>query len=116
MDPITDLIRSWKIPVGKWGKALIDFLDKAQVAPDRIVIEITAKEMIENYAMFRLDRLLKPAGLCVMKQGWFDRIAQDHLARGIRDSQFKPLVLVDSVERPDMLESTVEPELEKQRA
>lgn len=26
MDPLSDLIRSWKIPVGKWGKALIDFI------------------------------------------------------------------------------------------
>jgi EAL domain-containing protein (putative c-di-GMP-specific phosphodiesterase class I) len=35
------------------GKALIDFLDKAQVSPARIVIEITEKEVIENYEMFR---------------------------------------------------------------
>jgi EAL domain-containing protein (putative c-di-GMP-specific phosphodiesterase class I) len=35
------------------GKALIDFLDKAQVAPGRIVIEITEKEVIENYEIFR---------------------------------------------------------------
>ena len=26
MDPVSDLIRSWKIPVGKWGKGLIDFI------------------------------------------------------------------------------------------
>ncbi len=35
------------------GKPLIDFLDKAQVSPDRIVIEITEKLVIQNYAMFR---------------------------------------------------------------
>ena len=35
------------------GKPLIDFLDKAQVAPDRIVIEITEKLVIENYTLFR---------------------------------------------------------------
>jgi EAL domain-containing protein (putative c-di-GMP-specific phosphodiesterase class I) len=35
------------------GKALIDFLDRAQVSPDRIVIEITEKLVIENYALFR---------------------------------------------------------------
>jgi EAL domain-containing protein (putative c-di-GMP-specific phosphodiesterase class I) len=35
------------------GKPLIDFLDKAQVAPNRIVIEITEKLVIENYALFR---------------------------------------------------------------
>jgi len=35
------------------GKALIDFLDRAQVAPDRIVIEITEHLVIENYLMFR---------------------------------------------------------------
>lgn len=26
MDPVSGLIRSWKIPVGKWGKNLIDFI------------------------------------------------------------------------------------------
>jgi len=34
-------------------KALIEFLEKAQVAPDRIVIEITEHLVIENYAIFR---------------------------------------------------------------
>ena len=33
-------------------KALIEFLDKAQVAPSRIVIEITEQEVIANHAMF----------------------------------------------------------------
>ncbi len=35
------------------GRALIDFLDRAQVAPERIVIEITEKLVIENYNLFR---------------------------------------------------------------
>ena len=35
------------------GRALIEFLDKAQVSPDRIVIEITEKLVIENYNLFR---------------------------------------------------------------
>jgi len=35
------------------GKPLIDFLSKAQVSPDRIVIEITEKLVIENYSLFR---------------------------------------------------------------
>jgi EAL domain-containing protein (putative c-di-GMP-specific phosphodiesterase class I) len=35
------------------GKALIDFLDRAQVPPHRIVIEITENLVIENYALFR---------------------------------------------------------------
>jgi EAL domain-containing protein (putative c-di-GMP-specific phosphodiesterase class I) len=35
------------------GRALIDFLDRAQVAPRRIVLEITEKLVIENYALFR---------------------------------------------------------------
>ena len=34
-------------------KALIDFLDKAQVTPERIVIEITEHLVIENYDIFR---------------------------------------------------------------
>jgi EAL domain-containing protein (putative c-di-GMP-specific phosphodiesterase class I) len=35
------------------GRPLIDFLSKAQVSPDRIVIEITEKLVIENYSLFR---------------------------------------------------------------
>lgn len=35
------------------GKPLIDFLDRAQVAPSRIVIEITEKLVIDNYGLFR---------------------------------------------------------------
>jgi EAL domain-containing protein (putative c-di-GMP-specific phosphodiesterase class I)/GGDEF domain-containing protein len=35
------------------GKPLIDFLGRAQVSPDRIVLEITEKLVIDNYAMFR---------------------------------------------------------------
>jgi EAL domain-containing protein (putative c-di-GMP-specific phosphodiesterase class I) len=35
------------------GKALIELLEKAQVSPDRIVIEITEHEMIEKYELFR---------------------------------------------------------------
>ncbi|MGB8818377.1 MAG: choline ABC transporter permease subunit, partial [Rhizobiaceae bacterium] len=26
MDPLSKLIASWKIPVGKWGKSVIDFI------------------------------------------------------------------------------------------
>ncbi len=26
MDPVSELIRSWKIPVGKWGKSVIEFI------------------------------------------------------------------------------------------
>ncbi|MCU0242235.1 MAG: EAL domain-containing protein [Vicinamibacteria bacterium] len=35
------------------GKPLIDFLDKVQVSPDRIVVEITEKRVIDNFALFR---------------------------------------------------------------
>jgi EAL domain-containing protein (putative c-di-GMP-specific phosphodiesterase class I) len=34
-------------------RALIEFLDRAQVRPERIVIEITEQEVIENHAIFR---------------------------------------------------------------
>ncbi len=37
------------------GRALIEFLDRAQVSPDRIVLEITEKLVIENYSLFRED-------------------------------------------------------------
>jgi EAL domain-containing protein (putative c-di-GMP-specific phosphodiesterase class I) len=35
------------------GKPLIDLLEKAQISPDRIVIEITEKDAIDNYHLFR---------------------------------------------------------------
>lgn len=35
------------------GKPLIDFLDRAQVSPERLVIEITEKLVIDNYSLFR---------------------------------------------------------------
>lgn len=35
------------------GKPLIDFLQRAQVSPERIVVEITEKLVIENYGLFR---------------------------------------------------------------
>lgn len=35
------------------GRPLIEFLDRAQVAPSRIVVEITEKLVIENYNLFR---------------------------------------------------------------
>lgn len=35
------------------GKPLIDFLEQARVSPERIVIEITEKLVIENYSLFR---------------------------------------------------------------
>ena len=35
------------------ARPLIDFLDRAQVSPDRIVIEITEKLVIDNYDLFR---------------------------------------------------------------
>jgi EAL domain-containing protein (putative c-di-GMP-specific phosphodiesterase class I) len=35
------------------GKPLIDFLARAQVSPERIVIEITEKLVIQNYSLFR---------------------------------------------------------------
>jgi hypothetical protein len=62
----------------------------------------------ENYMMFRADQLIAPPCLCVMRQGWFQRISQDHVARSGRDSQFKPSVLVNTVEHPEMIDRTVE--------
>lgn len=35
------------------GRPLIDSLDKAKIAPNRIVVEITEKLVIENYSLFR---------------------------------------------------------------
>lgn len=35
------------------GRPLIEFLERAQVAPERIVLEITEKLVIDNYSLFR---------------------------------------------------------------
>jgi EAL domain-containing protein (putative c-di-GMP-specific phosphodiesterase class I) len=35
------------------GRALIDFLERAHLSPDRLVIEITEKLVIDNYTLFR---------------------------------------------------------------
>ncbi len=35
------------------GQPLIDFLDRAQVAPERLVIEITEGQVIDNYGLFQ---------------------------------------------------------------
>ena len=34
------------------GRSLIEFLDRAQISPDRIVMEITEKDAIQNYNLF----------------------------------------------------------------
>jgi hypothetical protein len=62
----------------------------------------------ENYAMFRADGLISSPSLRVMRRGWFDRIARDHIGRIGREAQFKPSVLVSSVEHPEMVEKTFE--------
>jgi hypothetical protein len=64
--------------------------------------------MNENYAQFRTDRLIGAPALHVMRQGWFDRLSSEHVARTGRDSQFKPAVLASHVEHADMVESTVD--------
>lgn len=62
----------------------------------------------ENYAQFREDKLIQPPCLRLMKRGWFDRMASDYVARSQRESQFKPAVLVDTFEHPEMVEATIE--------
>ena len=77
---------------------------------DRLLcnFERELKKNNENYAQFRHDQLIAPPGLRIMSKGWFDRISRDHIARSGRDSQFKPSVLVGSVEHPEMVETAVE--------
>ncbi|HZT19015.1 MAG TPA: GH3 auxin-responsive promoter family protein, partial [Dongiaceae bacterium] len=62
----------------------------------------------ENYAMFRADGLIGAPSLRVMRQGWFDRILQDHVARSGRDSQFKPAVLASAAEHGEMAELSID--------
>lgn len=63
--------------------------------------------MNENYAQFRTDRLIAAPVLRIMRQGWFDRLSQEHMARTGRDSQFKPAVLGSKVEHPEMVDVSV---------
>jgi glycine betaine/proline transport system permease protein len=53
MDPVSELVRAWKIPVGKWGKALIDFIvEYFQWLFD--AIKISLNFVIENATAFLL--------------------------------------------------------------
>ncbi len=63
--------------------------------------------MNENYAQFRTDRLISAPVVRIMRQGWFDRLSHEHMARTGRDSQFKPAVLGSKVEHPEMVETSV---------
>jgi hypothetical protein len=67
-----------------------------------------------NYQFFRANAALRPPALRVMPTGWFARILADHVARGRRESQFKPFVLVSSAQYPEM--ATTEIVLEEERA
>ena len=77
---------------------------------DRVLsnFERELKKNNENYAQFRADELIAAPGLRIMSKGWFDHISRDHIARSGRDSQFKPSVLVGSVEHPEMVETAIE--------
>ncbi len=69
--------------------------------------ELELGNMNENYAQFRTDRLIAAPVLRIMRQGWFDRLSQEHMARTGRDSQFKPAVLGSKVEHPEMVDVSV---------
>jgi hypothetical protein len=62
----------------------------------------------EYYTMFRKEHLLNPPRLCVMRQGWLERITAEHRARSGRDAQFKPVVLASVPEHPEMVEQSLE--------
>ena len=85
-------------------------IETAQALPRPLLAQLLAcfdrelGKVNENYGMFRADHLIAPPVLRVMRKGWFDCICQEHLARSGRDSQFKPSVLVSTVEKPEMVE------------
>jgi glycine betaine/proline transport system permease protein len=67
MDPVSELVRAWKIPVGKWGKALIDFIvEYFQWLFD--AIKISLNFVIENATAFLL--LLPPILLAIALAGF----------------------------------------------
>ena len=67
MDPVSELVRAWKIPVGKWGKALIDFIvEYFQWLFD--AIKISLNFVIENATAFLL--LLPPFVLALALAGF----------------------------------------------
>src|SRR5262249_11051872 len=83
------------------------------VSPERLCEVLTTFErelgiMNENYAQFRTDRLIGAPAINVTRQGLFDRLSSEPVARTGRDSQFKPAVLGSNVEHPDMVESKLD--------
>jgi glycine betaine/proline transport system permease protein len=67
MDPVSELVRAWKIPVGQWGKALIDFIvEYFQWLFD--AIKISLNFIIENATAFLL--LLPPIMLALALAGF----------------------------------------------
>lgn len=67
MDPVSELVRAWKIPVGKWGKALIDFIvEYFQWLFD--AIKISLNFVIENATAFLL--LMPPFVLALALAGF----------------------------------------------
>jgi glycine betaine/proline transport system permease protein len=67
MDPVSELVRAWKIPVGQWGKALIDFIvEYFQWLFD--AIKISLNFIIENATAFLL--LLPPILLALALAGF----------------------------------------------
>ena len=67
MDPVSELVRAWKIPVGQWGKALIDFIvEYFQWLFD--AIKISLNFIIENATAFLL--LMPPFVLALALAGF----------------------------------------------
>lgn len=60
-----------------------------------------------NYEYFRAHGVIDTPRLRLMQPGWYARITADHLARGRRESQFKPLVLASTAQHPEMTEMEI---------
>ena len=55
----------------------------------------------------RFSNTLTPSLLRVMRAGWFDAVTNASMAAGMRDTQFKPLVLADTPPCPEFFDRDV---------
>ncbi len=82
-------------------------LQKSEVCtPARLeaAIERELGRASEMYLGFREESALESGIVRFMRKGWYDTLLADAAAKGLRESQFKAALLVDSVDRADMAE------------
>ncbi len=68
------------------------------------VLERELGKASEMYLGFREESALESCSVRFMRAGWYDTLIADAAAKGLRESQFKAALLVDTVDRADMAE------------